>query len=158
MTSRIQLLSINPVAAADLSGGAGGGFDWAPGGPYQGTRDACSMVVKASEAGVFDPTWGVFAIVRREDGVALGGIGFHGPPTAGVVEIGYDLADSARGLGYATEAVAELTATALDHPDVACVLARTELENVASQAVLVRAGFVADGVGEDQLHRFLLRG
>ncbi|MHA6761519.1 GNAT family N-acetyltransferase [Streptacidiphilus sp. PAMC 29251] len=148
---------ITPAAAAELAGGTGyGGFSWAPGGPYEGTRDACGMIVKAAGAGIYDPAWGAFAIIRLEDGAALGGAGFHGPPSLGSVEIGYDLAASARGHGFATEAVGLLTAYALADPEVALVLAHTEPGNTASQAVLHRSGFLRDGANEDGLPRFVL--
>lgn len=156
-SARIELRAITPIAAAGLAGGGDGGFNWAPGGPFQGTRDACGGVLRAAEAGVFDPRWGAFAMIRLADGVALGGVGFHGPPSAGVVEIGYDLAASARGQGYATEGVRLVVALALADPEIRWVLARTEPANEASQAVLLRVGFVMDGVGEEGLYRYLLR-
>ena len=156
-TDRIELRVISPEAAAELSAGTGsGGFSWAPGGPYEGTRDACGMIVKAAQAGVYDPAWGAFAIIRLEDGAALGGAGFHGPPDAGTVEIGYDLAESARGQGFATEAVRQLTARALAAVGVTAVVAHTEPSNAASQAVLLRVGFVRDGHSEEGLPRFVL--
>ena len=156
-TDRIELRVIAPAAAAELAGGTGdGGFVWAPGGPYEGTRTACGMIVKAVDGGVYDPYWTAFAIIRREDGAALGGTGFHGPPQAGSVEIGYDLAESARGQGFATEAVGLLTAHAFAVPEVAVILAHTDPDNTASQAVLLRSGFVRDGDSEDGLPRFVL--
>ncbi|MFC1410296.1 GNAT family N-acetyltransferase [Streptacidiphilus sp. N1-12] len=157
-TDRIELRVITPAAAAELARGTGsGGFAWAPGGPYDGTRDACGMIVKAAETGAYDPRWGAFAIIRREDGAALGGAGYHGPPSGGRVEIGYDLAVSARGRGFATEAVGLLTAYALADPEVVVVQAHTDPANTASQAVLLRSGFVRDGHNEDGLPRFVLR-
>jgi len=154
---RLELRPIDPKAAADLSGGGDGGFSWAPGGPYEGTRDACAALSGAALAGVFDPGWGAYAIVRTEDGRALGGVGFHGPPSGGVVEIGYDLADSVRGHGYATEAARAVCAYALEQPGVELVVAHTEPDNSASQRVVARVGFVRDGEGENGLYRFTLR-
>ena len=154
---RLQLHPIGPESAVDLSTGGAGGFRWVADGPYEGTRDACTMAAKAAQAGVFAPRWGVYAVVRTEDGAAVGGIGFHGPPSEGSAEIGYDLAASQRGRGYATEAVAVISAFALDQPEVDVVVAHTEPGNTASQAVVVRAGFVRDGEGEDGLFRFVLR-
>ncbi|WP_435273454.1 GNAT family N-acetyltransferase [Streptomyces parvulus] len=139
---RLTLQGVTPAAAAGLAAGGDGGFDWLGDGPFQGTRDAAAMLLKAYEAGVHLPEWGVFALVRREDGRAVGGIGFHGTPDeAGRVEIGYDLVEAARGHGYATEALRALSAWALDREGVASVLARTERANLASQAVIARAGF-----------------
>lgn len=160
-TDRTELRAITPRAAAALFDGAAGGFVWAPGGPYQGTMDACAMLVRADQLGVYQPEWGVYAIVRTEDGTAVGGIGFHGPPSEGLVEIGYDLAESARGLGYATEAVRSVVAYALGRPGVLGVVAHTEPTNTASQAVLLRVGFEPDGTVQDEtegpLFRFVRR-
>ncbi|MFE5259301.1 GNAT family N-acetyltransferase [Streptomyces coelicoflavus] len=140
---RLTLQGLTPAAATDLAAGGDGGFAWIDGGPYQGTRDAAGMLVKAYETGVHRPVWGVFVLVRREDGRAVGGIGFHGvPDEKGRVEIGYDLAEPARGNGYATEGLRALSDWALGREAVTSVRATTEPENTASQAVIGRAGFV----------------
>ncbi|GHE00190.1 GNAT family N-acetyltransferase [Streptomyces alanosinicus] len=139
---RFDLVGIRPGAAHELSLGGDGGFDWLDGGPYQGTRDASSFLVKAYEAGVHRPEFGVFALVRHEDGRAIGGIGFHSAPDEdGRTEIGYDLVEDARGQGYATEAVRTLAEWALARDDIASLFATVERDNTASQAVLGRAGF-----------------
>jgi RimJ/RimL family protein N-acetyltransferase len=74
------------------------------------------------------------------DGRAIGGLGFKGQPDGGCVEIGYGLAPSARGHGYATEGVIALLTVAADH-ELSRVIADTTLDNIASQRTLVRAGF-----------------
>ncbi|MEU4984685.1 GNAT family N-acetyltransferase [Streptomyces sp. NPDC021969] len=140
---RLTLQGVTPAAATDLAAGGDGGFEWAGGEPFQGTRDAAGMLLKAYEAGAHRPEWGVFVLVRREDGRAVGGMGFHGAPDEdGRVEIGYDLTEAARGNGYATEALRALSAWALAREEVTSVFATTEPENTASQAVIVRAGFL----------------
>jgi RimJ/RimL family protein N-acetyltransferase len=73
-------------------------------------------------------------------GRAIGGLGFKGQPDGGCVEIGYGLAPSARGHGYAVEAVIALLTVAADH-GLSRVIADTTLDNVASQRTLIRAGF-----------------
>ena len=75
-----------------------------------------------------------------DTGVAVGGIRFIHPPEAGEVEVGYGLAESARGRGLATEALRAMTALAAQH-GVAVMVAVTSVDNVASQRVLERAGF-----------------
>jgi RimJ/RimL family protein N-acetyltransferase len=50
------------------------------------------------------------------------------------------LAPSARGRGYAAEAVVALLSVAADH-GLSRVIADTTLDNIASQRTLVRAGF-----------------
>ncbi|MGW8064965.1 GNAT family N-acetyltransferase [Streptomyces ziwulingensis] len=140
--ARLTLQGVTPAAAGDLAAGGDGGFVWVDGGPFQGTRDAAGMLLKAYGAGVHRPEWGVFALVRRADGRAVGGIGFHGAPDEdGRVEIGYDLAEAARGHGYATEGLRALSAWALARDEVTSVCATTEPGNTASQAVIARAGF-----------------
>jgi len=139
---RLTLQGVTPAAAADLVIGGTGGFEWIEGGPFQGTRDAAGAVVKAYKAGGHRPEWGMFVLVRAEDGRALGAIGFHGPPDEeGRAEIGYDLAEPARGHGYATEALRALSAWALAREDVRMLFAAVERSNTSSQGVISRAGF-----------------
>ncbi len=148
---RVTLTGIRPAAARDLVLGGDGGFDWLDDGPYEGTREACSHLLKAYEAGVHRPEFGVFALVRTEDGRAVGGIGFHGAPDdERRVEIGYDLVESARGRGYATEALRALTGWALARADVDTVIATIEPANLPSQRVVTRAGFSRATVEEER--------
>lgn len=145
---RLTLTGVTPASAADLLAGGTGGFEWVEGGPFDGTREAAGMIVKAYETGVHRPEWGLFVLVREEDGRAVGGLGFHGPPDAeGRAEIGYDLAEAARGHGYATEALSALSAWALARDDVTRLFAVVDRTNLPSQAVVSRAGFTR--VSED---------
>ncbi|MEU3738339.1 GNAT family N-acetyltransferase [Streptomyces sp. NPDC032198] len=140
---RVVLREVPPAAAADLAAGGTGGFTWIEGGPFEGTRRAAEMVTKAYASGVHRPEWGMFALVRAEDEVAVGGMGFHGPPDEeGVAEVGYDLAVAARGQGYASEALDALSTLALSRPGVTSLLAVIDPENTPSQAVVTRAGYV----------------
>ncbi|MFF4750677.1 GNAT family N-acetyltransferase [Streptomyces sp. NPDC002514] len=151
---RLTLQGVRPAAARDLRLGGDGGFDWIDGGPFQGTRDAAGMVAKSYESGVHRPEFGLFVLVRREDGRALGGLGFHSAPDEdGRVEIGYDLAEAARGQGYATEALAALAEWALARDEVNLLVACAEQDNLPSQGVLNRTGFVrADTAEEETAH------
>ncbi|MFD4546963.1 GNAT family N-acetyltransferase [Streptomyces sp. NPDC058466] len=147
-SERLTLQGVTPAAAADLRAGGTGGFEWIEGGPFEGTRDAAGMVLKAYEGGVHRPEWGVFVLVRRKDGRAVGGMGFHGAPDEeGRAEVGYDLAENARGHGYATEALRALAAWALARDDVKLLLAAVDRSNTPSQGVISRAGFTR--VSED---------
>ncbi|MFD3932856.1 GNAT family N-acetyltransferase [Streptomyces sp. NPDC058614] len=147
-SERLTLQGVTPAAAADLRAGGTGGFAWVEGGPFEGTRDAAGMVVKAYEAGVHRPEWGLFVLVRTEDGRAVGGMGFHGTPDEeGRAEVGYDLAEKARGNGYATEALRALAGRALAHDDAKVLFAAVDRVNIPSQGVISRAGFTR--VSED---------
>ncbi|GAA3101399.1 GNAT family N-acetyltransferase [Streptomyces rectiviolaceus] len=151
---RIVLREVSPAAAADLAAGGTGGLTWIDGGPFDGTRTAAEMVTKAYASGVHRPEWGMFALVRTEDEVAVGGMGFHGPPDEeGVAEVGYDLVPAARGRGYASEALRSLSDRALAHPELTTLLAVIEPENVASQAVVTRAGYTRTSDREN-LHAY----
>ncbi|MCF1600423.1 GNAT family N-acetyltransferase [Streptomyces muensis] len=142
-TDRLTLQGVTPASAADLSVGGDGGFTWVVGGPYEGTREAAGMVLKAREAGVHRPEFGLFILVRREDGLAVGGMGFHGvPDEEGRAEVGYDLVEGARGRGYASEALTALSEWALARDDVDVLYATVEADNLPSQAVATRAGYV----------------
>ncbi|MCL3994152.1 GNAT family N-acetyltransferase [Streptomyces lavenduligriseus] len=146
---RLDLVGIRPAVAEDLSLGGDGGFEWVDGGPYEGTREAAGFMLKAYRTGVHRPEFGVFTLVRRDDGRAIGGMGFHSAPDEeGRVEIGYDLAESARGNGYATEALRALAEWALAREEVRTLFATIEPANTASQAVVSRAGFTK--VSEDE--------
>lgn len=74
------------------------------------------------------------------------------------VEVGYSVAESARGQGWATDALRALSRWALAQPKVELVFGRTEPDNIASQRVMLKAGFrrvgEADGEG---LIRFELK-
>jgi RimJ/RimL family protein N-acetyltransferase len=92
------------------------------------------------------------------DGRAVGGIGFKVQPDGGCVEIGYGLAPSARGHGYAAEAVIAVVAMAADH-GLSRVIADTTPNNIASQRTLIRAGFRLVGTdAEHPCYEVLLEG
>ena len=78
----------------------------------------------------------------REDrsGLAIGGLGFFGPPDQqGGIEFGYGLIASARGKGYATEAVHAALEFARAHGAMHAK-ADTAPDNLPSQRVLEKAG------------------
>ncbi len=98
-----------------------------------------------------DPSWAPWllrSIVRRDDQVLIGTVGFHGPPgshllepeSAGVVEFGYTVIDGFRGNGYATDA-----ARALMHWGESFGVRRfvlsIALDNHASRRVAEKLGF-----------------
>ena len=101
--------------------------------PHADTLDALGMVAKhGSEA------WLIL-----ENGVVVGDAGTHGPPDENRdVEIGYGLAEPARGRGLASEFVPALAQALLARPEVRRVVAREVLaDNVPSRRALERAGF-----------------
>ncbi|MEI5099277.1 GNAT family N-acetyltransferase [Streptomyces sp. PmtG] len=78
-------------------------------------------------------------------------MGFHGAPDdEGWAEIGYDLSPTARGNGYATEALRTLTSWALRLPDVTGLRAVVDEGNTASEALLRRANYTRSADREGQ--------
>jgi RimJ/RimL family protein N-acetyltransferase len=114
---------------------------WAPEFPAEGDRAGAGMFAKSTAEREFGP-FGNYRIDRRADGVAIGSLGFYGPPDAeGRVTIGYGLVEAERGQGYATEAVRALIELCRAHADVTVVEADTNHDNSASQRVLAKSGF-----------------
>ena len=90
--------------------------------------------------------FGIWVMVERDGGHVVGDIGFHGPPDdSGTVEIGYSVAPSRRGRGYAAEAAGALAAWALSQPAVRTVVAGCDPANVPSVRTLERVGFERTG-------------
>lgn len=140
-TPRLLLHPVDVAEGERIAGRRAGDADlWATDFPTEGDiRSVTAFLQRTADHGEQRP-FGFFRITRAADGRAIGGIGFKGAPKDGSVEIGYGLAPSARGHGYAAEAVAAVLAVAAGH-GVERVLADTDGANVASQRTLERAGF-----------------
>ena len=104
--------------------------------------------------------WAWYAIwtIDLKDGTHVGDLSFKGLNANGMVEIGYGVFDGREGRGYATEAVKALTTWALRQPGVLRVEAETAPDNLASQRVLEKCGFVPLGKNGDVGPRFVWKG
>jgi [ribosomal protein S5]-alanine N-acetyltransferase len=108
----------------------------------QPTRDAVAA----------DPTraeWGSRFFVAGDPPELVGWGGFKGPPQGGVVELGYEIAESRRGRGLATAATQAMLDEAFADHRVSAVIAHTLAERNASNRVLEKAGFRFDGEAEE---------
>jgi RimJ/RimL family protein N-acetyltransferase len=126
---------------------------WVTGYPLDGDARACVAYLSqlAAEAGADGSSpFGYYQML--EDGVVVGGIGFHGPPAGNVVEVGYGVAEEARGRGVATRALLLLLEVAAGLAGVQRVVGRTEESNVASQRVMLAAGMRFVGRDPEYLH------
>ena len=87
---------------------------------------------------------GAYYVFVDDDGAVLGrfNLVFVGD---GVAELGYRVAQRATGRGVASAAVRELGSLATSRHGVSTLRAATSHENVASQRVLLNAGFVEVG-------------
>ena len=103
--------------------------------------------------------WGSRLFVSCEPEELVGWGGFKGPPQDGVLELGYEIAESRRERGLATAATLALLDEAFASPQVAKVIAHTLAEHNASNRVLEKAGFRFDAEaqeGDEPVWRFAL--
>jgi RimJ/RimL family protein N-acetyltransferase len=124
---------------------------FAPGYPLPDTADGLGFLLNH-----FVEDFGFYLVVRTEDALVVGEIGFVGPPTHGAVTIGYGIVPGERRQGYASEAIRGLSDWALRQPGVEEVRAQTLPGNEPSARALLRAGFVEAEPGEN-VRRFALQ-
>jgi [ribosomal protein S5]-alanine N-acetyltransferase len=145
-TERLVLRVWTTAEAATVTEG-GRLDDWAEGFPAEGDQVIAPLI--AAEPAWLGP-FGHRLIVERESGLVVGSLGLFWPPSDGAVELGYGVAPSRRGRGYAPEAVRALTAHAYTAPEVKAVFAHVEPSNPASVRVLEKAGFTPAGPGAEE--------
>jgi [ribosomal protein S5]-alanine N-acetyltransferase len=156
-SERLLLRALTPDAAAAIVSGIRTDQSWAPDYPTPGDLRIAAFaldgnVTFASEA---DP-WGLYVVVEKSSGLAIGGIGFKSSPNErGEVEIGYGICDSSQGRGVATEIVNAVCEFARGRASV--ILAETERANLASQRVLEKAGFLSNESRTFEFHRSHVR-
>jgi [ribosomal protein S5]-alanine N-acetyltransferase len=93
--------------------------------------------------------WGARFFVAGDPPELVGWGGFKGPPREGTVELGYEIAESRRGRGLATEATRAMLAEAFADDSVKSVIAHTLPEPNASTRVLEKTGFRFDGKAQE---------
>lgn len=156
-TARLLLHPVDEAEARRIAARSPGPTDrWVEDFPFDGDLAALGGFLRATAAHGEQRPFGYYRVDRLVDGRAIGGIGFKGRPNAGCVEIGYGLAPSARGHGYAAEAIGAVLgiATSLG---LSTVVAETTPDNVASQRSLTRAGFhLVDTDGDRHRYRTML--
>jgi RimJ/RimL family protein N-acetyltransferase len=94
---------------------------------------------------------GVLIVERVEDGEPIGTVGWHkvgyGPgPESDAWNIGIELRPEVRGRGFGTEAQRQLADWLFATTAVNRVEASTDVENVAEQRSLEKAGYVREGI------------
>jgi RimJ/RimL family protein N-acetyltransferase len=129
---------------------------WAPDYPSDGDRRIAGLLERQGVPAGPDAVFGHRLVAELQTGQVVGGIGLKGPPTDGQVELGYGIAESRRGRGYATEAVRAMADLAADLPGVRQVVAGVDPTNAASVRVLEKAGFVVEFRNGDEL-RYVLQ-
>jgi RimJ/RimL family protein N-acetyltransferase len=136
-TPRLDLLLLTEREAEAIVKADRTGQNWHEEFPVLDDQDAVRGYLQAP-----DEVFGCFVICEGGTGRRVGTIGFYGPPDEhGALMIGYGLVPSARGQGYATEAVQALITYAFAKPQVLRIVADTLLDNKASCNVLEKSGF-----------------
>jgi len=141
------VLHVVPASAAQLAALAEGDeifaarFERAVAPGYCEFPGAAERALEALWNGEVQPTWWTHLfLLPHGDLIGLGG--YQGSPDAeGTVEIGYCIAPSHRGRGFAKEAVESLVRRAFADLRVRCVVAHTQARHGASTRVLERCGF-----------------
>ena len=109
----------------------------------QSTRDALAADPNGSH-------WGARLFVAGDPPELVGWGGFKGPPEHGVVELGYEIAESRRGRGLASAAARAMLEEAFADDRVTSVIAHTLAERNASNRVLEKVGFQYDGEAHEE--------
>jgi len=87
-----------------------------------------------------------WAVLKKETKEIVGSCGFARPHGTEEIELGYLLARKFWGKGLATEAAAACLKYGFEELKFKEVIAMTDLENVASQKVLEKIGFMKRGI------------
>lgn len=108
-----------------------------------GSPEYLERIRSATEADVWRDG---FAVLQTEENIIIGTCGFRSPPDErGIVEIGYGIAPTFQGQGYATEAARLITIFAFGSGQVTRVIAHTLAGPNASTRVLEKCGFRNEG-------------
>lgn len=118
-------------------------------------REAYTEMLGGALAHPNERAWYAMWMIELRDGTHVGELCFKGISPDGAVEIGYGIAESYEGHGYATEAVSAVTEWAARQEDIKCVEAEAEEENIASLRVLEKSGFVPNGERGEEGPRFV---
>lgn len=104
--------------------------------------------------------WNVLWALQLNDGSSrnVGDLSFKGLNDNGMIEIGYGIKSEYEGKGLMTEAVSAIVYWSSEQPGVLTIEAETEPDNIASQRVLEKAGFIPKGVNGAEGPRYIWRG
>ena len=137
----IELVPVDPAQAQELALGRcplPAVADY----PHADTAATARMLRDSLGIDNWVPGFGIYLIVRLSDGLVVGDAGFHTPPDLrGGAEIGYGLAPSARGCGFAGRAVRLLVDWGFAQPSLSSIIGETAADNAASIRVLQACGF-----------------
>ena len=116
------------------------------------TREQSDAMVDRMRAVLESQGWGLWAIERQDTGELIGFTGLAVPsydlPFNPCVEVGWRLARSSWGRGFATEAAREALRVGVDELGLSEVVSLTSVPNTRSRAVMERIGMTRDPGGD----------
>ncbi|HQZ09605.1 MAG TPA: GNAT family N-acetyltransferase, partial [Ornithinibacter sp.] len=112
------------------------------------SRDQSDAMVDRLSGLIEAESWGMWALERRDTGEFIGFTGLGVPrqvlPFQPCVEVGWRLAATAWGHGFATEAAREALRVGFDELGLTEIVSFTAVPNMRSRAVMERLGMVRD--------------
>jgi RimJ/RimL family protein N-acetyltransferase len=93
-----------------------------------------------------------FGIFNRLNGIALGAVGAGEHDDLHEPEIFYNILPDFQGNGYATEAAKAVTKWAIENFDVPYLIGTADVDNIASQCVLEKCGYILVDTKELLVH------
>lgn len=128
--------------------------------PAQNREDSLQFFEKIIQAYDEQPDLGRWGMRLKADNSFVGSFAVIPVAFSTDLQLGYALLKTVRGKGYASEAVMGGIAYMFDQLKLESIAAITEIENTASQKVLLRNGFVFEkkfNEGEKELNLYRLR-
>ena len=136
---RLRSLSLLEIEALVSGAVAIGGSAILPGAlPPDFILAGASAALSEGKSQLWHSPW---LFLAPDPSAAVGTGGFKGAPASGRVEIGFGIAESCRGRGFATQAVLRLIEIAGSQDHVIEIYAETATANVASRRVVEKCGF-----------------
>jgi len=131
----------------------------APDEPDEGTKRALNWLIDLGlqydkKQSVWAALW---AFVDKKLNVVVGNACFKGAPIDGDAEIGYGTEPEFQNRGYMSEAVEGLVSWGREQDELRGIVAETLKDNIPSQRVLERAGFVRQGESKSEEDGFFWR-
>jgi RimJ/RimL family protein N-acetyltransferase len=109
-------------------------------------------IVKVSQNEENYPWFTNWEVVLKERNISIGGVGLTGmPDEQGQVMVGYGMDNNYQNQGFATESLEAIIQWVFENPQAKVIIAETKEENIASQKVLAKNGFILSGRKEDLL-------
>jgi RimJ/RimL family protein N-acetyltransferase len=109
-------------------------------------------IVKVSQNEENYPWFTNWEVVLKEKNMSIGGIGLTGmPDEQGQVMVGYGMDKTYHNQGFASESLQAISKWVFENPQATSLIAETKADNIASQKVLSKNGFLQVDQKDDLL-------